>query len=397
MYGGHLKHKRFHEIFFIIIRWVASPFIRLKCAFKFDVIPSEAGKPVIVVCNHVTDLDPALVGIAFKGHLYFVASEHVTRWGLASRLLQFFFAPIIRVKGKTDARVGMDVIRKVRKGSNVCIFAEGNRSFNGLTGPVFPATGKLVRSSGAGMVTFRLEGGYFTAPRWARKMRRGRMYGRLVGSYSAADIKAMSSDEINDIISRDIHEDAYERQRKNPIHYRGPALAEDIQTGLYLCPKCGQAGTLTSSGSRFSCACGLAGTYDELGMLTGQGFSFSTVTQWDAWQATQTQQLVSAAPQDGPICGCDGLQLYTVQSGVKATPAGTGRLALYTDRLVCGEHSFLLQQLSDLAIVSQRTLTFSTLDGRQFEIKSRVPYSALMFKRIYDFLTDKAHKNIETE
>ena len=60
----------------------------------------------------------------------------------------------------------MAVMRRLRKGGSVAIFAEGNRSFNGLTGDILPATGKLARSSGASLVTFRFSGGYLSSPRW---------------------------------------------------------------------------------------------------------------------------------------------------------------------------------------------------------------------------------------
>lgn len=38
----------------------------------------------IVLSNHVTDYDPLLVGVSFPGQMYFVASEHITRWDIAS-------------------------------------------------------------------------------------------------------------------------------------------------------------------------------------------------------------------------------------------------------------------------------------------------------------------------
>ena len=91
---------------------------------------------MLVVANHNMDYDPILVSMAFDDHLYFVASEHVFRWGLLSRLLVWAFAPIARMKGTADAQSAMQILRTLRKGRNVCLFAEGNRSFNGVTGPI---------------------------------------------------------------------------------------------------------------------------------------------------------------------------------------------------------------------------------------------------------------------
>lgn len=42
----------------------------------------------------------------------------------------------------------------------VCIFPEGNRSFNGLTGDILPTIGRVAGRCGMKLVTYRIEGGY---------------------------------------------------------------------------------------------------------------------------------------------------------------------------------------------------------------------------------------------
>lgn len=137
----------------------------------------------------------------------------------------------------------------------MCIFAEGDRTFNGVTGPFFTATAKLVRMTGAQLVTFRLEGGYFSSPRWSDTLRKGKFYGHEVNRYSPETLKAMSTEEIDACIARDLHEDAYARQRQSPVRYRGKRLAESLETALYFCPRCGGLGTLKSEGNPAHCTC----------------------------------------------------------------------------------------------------------------------------------------------
>ena len=47
---------------------------------------------------------------------------------------------------------------------NVCVFPEGNRTWDGVTAKFLPSIGKLARSSGASLVTYKLTGGYFASP-----------------------------------------------------------------------------------------------------------------------------------------------------------------------------------------------------------------------------------------
>ena len=84
--------------------------------------------PMLIVANHNADLDPVFLSMAFREHMYFVASEHIFRWGLWSKLIVALFDPISRSKGMTDARAALQILRRLKSGYNVCLFAEGNRS-----------------------------------------------------------------------------------------------------------------------------------------------------------------------------------------------------------------------------------------------------------------------------
>lgn len=77
----------------------------------------------------------------------------------------------------------------------------------------------------------------------------------------------MSVDEINEAIRRDIYINAYEQQKKDPHKYKGRALAEDLETILYLCPKCHAIGKTHSHDNEFSCECGYKMHINEYGFL----------------------------------------------------------------------------------------------------------------------------------
>jgi 1-acyl-sn-glycerol-3-phosphate acyltransferase/ribosomal protein S27AE len=403
--------ERFHLWVWRFLWFVALPVVR--GLFKYRCIGAAAkrassakfagyqeGIPALVVSNHTTDLDPLFVGCSFPGHLYFVASEHVFRMGFASALIRFFFSPVVFSKGSIDVRALRDILDRLRKGARVCLFAEGNRSFSGKTGKIDESTGKLVRLSGAALITYRLRGGYFSAPRWGRKMRRGPVWGEPVGFYPPETLKSMRAAEITALICRDIYEDAYETMRENPRPYRGKGLAENLETALYLCPRCGGIGTLRSREDRLYCGCGLTVRYDEYGALhpaIGDGEPvegekvFTTVRDWWFWQDKAVEKIAAAAGRE-PVCFDEGESLFEIRTDSEVRFLDQGRLSLGRGGLCCGETRFPLGDIPELAITGQRTLIFSAR-GKRYELKNDKPRSAAKYQRIFELLVRDSSEN----
>lgn len=382
---------RKHKIFWRVMRALVRPIARLWLGFTASPAP-DTRAPVLVLANHNTDYDPALVALSFRRQMYFVASEHIFRWGWISRVFAYLLAPIPLLKGGSDAHAAKAIFSALRMGQSICLFAEGNRSVDGLTAPISPATGMLAKA-GADLITYKIEGGYFTSPRWAKTTRRGRMYGHMVGHYPAAALKEMTAAEINEIIRRDLHEDAYALQAERPIPYRGKRRAEHLETALYLCPACGGVGALQSEGDRFFCACGLSVRYTETGFFEGERAPFHTVAEWYAWQIGQAASIIARAG-DGPIFSDPAQKLYSVDPCVNAALVATGTLSLTRKALCLGHFTFPLEAIRDLAIVGQMTLTFTLSDARHYEIKSDVPRSGYKYLHALDALRkESARKN----
>ena len=195
--------------------------------------------PCLLVSNHVSAWDPLIVAMSLKHkQLYYVASEHLFRMGLVSKALEYLVAPIPRRKASSGFETVKACLRRLKDGQSVGLFAEGEQSWDGRTAPIFPATGKLAKSSGATLITYRIEGAYLSLPRWGHGIRRGAVHGGVVNIYSPEQLKTMTAKEVTAAIQRDISEDAWERQRMRPVRYRGKNLAEGIERAIYLCPAC---------------------------------------------------------------------------------------------------------------------------------------------------------------
>jgi len=341
--------------------------------------------PSLIISNHNTNLDPALVALGFSRHIYFLTSEHALRNGFPSKVLKFVFEPISINKTHIDVTSVKEMIRRLKAGANVCLFAEGDRSFTGTTAPITLSTAKLAKVSGADLITFRIQGGFFTAPRWSKSRRKGRMSGEIVNKYSAAELSAMTDEQVHGAIERDIYEDAYQRQKEGPIRFCGENLAEHIETVLYLCPGCGRIGTIRSEGDRFFCNCGLSATYTETGFLEGKSLTFSTISEWGRWQERQLEVIVKNAG-DEPICSNEDQQLFEVRAAMDKVPAGTGTMCIDREAFHCAGKTFPLREITRFAVADKMTLLFALKNGVTYEVYSATPRSALVYREVFRIL-----------
>ena len=123
--GVFLEQK--HNFFYKLLLPVVKVFVKVKFGYKWEKA-KNLPENYIVLSNHVTDYDPLLVGVSFPKQMYFVASEHITRWGFAYNLLKYIMHPIIRYKGTVATATVIEILRKVRAGGSVAVFAEGVRT-----------------------------------------------------------------------------------------------------------------------------------------------------------------------------------------------------------------------------------------------------------------------------
>jgi 1-acyl-sn-glycerol-3-phosphate acyltransferase len=349
------RHNRIlNRLLVLLIR----PFLKVIFRFRFE--SQKLPGPALVICNHVTNFDPLLVSICFpKDHMHFVASEHLFRKGLLTRFLKYVFDPIPRRKGTTGADTAMACLRKLKQGRSVCLFAEGKCTWDGITAEIVPSTGRLARMSGVSLITCRLEGAYLTAPRWGKGIRPGKMGFRVVGTYSPETLRTMDGQQIEELIQRDIHENIWESQKTQPVRYRSRRRAENLQTVLYLCPRCRKAGNLTSKGKHLLCGCGAKWEYTEFGAFEPRE-PLENIAQWDAWQRRELARQL----QEGNVeLQDEQVTVYSLGDQHQETVLTTDTLILQDGVLRCGHLQWPLADIDALALVQSRNLMLSCGEG----------------------------------
>lgn len=365
-----------HKFFWKVLQPMAKVFVRIKFGYTCKQAEGLPDK-YIVLSNHTTDYDPLFVASSFKNQMYYVASEHVARWGFLSKLINYLVAPIVRYKGTTATVTVMEMLRKIRDGANVCMFAEGARSWDGMTDQFLPSTGKVVKSAKCGLVTYRIEGGYFVSPRWSTNLKRGRIYGTPVNIYTKEQLATMSVVEINEAIAKDLYEDAYKRQIESPVPYKGKDIAEGMENLLFICPECGGYDTFQSKGDTVSCKdCGLTFRYTEYGML--ENAPFKTMYDFAKWQTEEARKAIA----NNVTFKANHATLKTVVNHVEDM-VDEGVLTMSTEGITVGNTTIPMEQLQDLNMHGKRGIVFSTKDT-YYELIPDVGTCAYKFHLFFD-------------
>lgn len=395
------ENRRLHLLVWELLRLPLYLLLKLRLGYRYEKIDNPPG-PCFVVCNHTCNWDPLLVAAAFRRQMYFVAGDHLARMGFKSRLIRFLVSPIFRMKARTEARSAAEILHCIRAGYRVCIFPEGSCTWDGRTAAAYPGTGRLVRKCGVPLYIYRIEGGYFTMPRWTSFVRKGNLEGALAAQYSAAELAAMTDEEIDRLIAEHLVADGYAYEAAHPRMRKCRHRAESLEAALYLCPACGKPVTFRTKGDRIACpACGLALTLDEqMKFQTPDGDRppFSDIGEWVRWQKLRTEAIgpeLAHLPPDTPLTvDPDVLLLSCLPGAPKSRLLASGTLSLYPNRMEVAAKdgkvfSFPFSGLSDISVLMRCRLEFCYA-GTYYEVQPGSSlYSALKYAQLAGAMNKK--------
>ena len=134
-------------------------------------VPSRG--PAILAINHLSMLDPILVGAVMPRTVHFMAKEELFRYPLLGWLLRRFHAFPVR-RGQADREALSRALAVLKAGEVVGIFPEGTRSPDGQLLPLQGGTAFLALKSGAAVIPVAIAGTHRAMPRgalWPRRTR----------------------------------------------------------------------------------------------------------------------------------------------------------------------------------------------------------------------------------
>ncbi|MCS7208112.1 MAG: 1-acyl-sn-glycerol-3-phosphate acyltransferase [Fimbriimonadales bacterium] len=159
---------RLYRAGWVLVRGFARLVWRLEVAGA-ERVPLQGG--LIVAPNHLSLLDPPIIGCACPRELRYLAKAELFHYGLFTRLIRRLGAfPVER--GTADVRAIKTALQQLQEGRAVLIFIEGTRGDGKQLLPPTPGVTLLARQSGAPVVPTAIVGSERAWPKGAKLPRR---------------------------------------------------------------------------------------------------------------------------------------------------------------------------------------------------------------------------------
>lgn len=278
-----------HAVFTPILKCFLYPYTALRYSIKVDRFKAQGKRNYLILMNHQTPFDQFFVGMAFRGPIYFLATEDIFSLGWVSRLIQYLVEPIPIKKQTTDLKAVMNCLRVAREGGSVALAPEGNRTYSGRTEYMKSSIVGMAKKMKLPIALFRIEGGYGMQPRWSDVIRRGKMRAYVGQVIEPEDYQNMTDAELFDMIQKGLFVD--EAKLDGKFYHKN--LAEYMERAVYVCPFCGLA-EFESHEDIVKCkSCGREIRYLPTKELQGVGFDFPFpfVGHWYDYQKQFVNQL----------------------------------------------------------------------------------------------------------
>ncbi len=224
-----LVKRIWHSIARILCTGILCTLYRVR-AYGMKHVPHKG--PVIILCNHQCYLDPIFVQSWVRRNFHFIARQTLWNSKLLGAVLNTLYVVPIK-QGQGDIAAMRTIIAKLKAGNAVCLFPEGERTFDGRISDMKAGFGLISRKSGAGVVPAVLEGAFECWPRTKKFPKPGKVVVRFGEIITTAEIKRLGDREFAKFLTRrlrQMHNELRLKMGKQPFDY--PEDARDTVVGV---------------------------------------------------------------------------------------------------------------------------------------------------------------------
>lgn len=373
-----------HRIIWSLAFLVLWPYTRIKYRVKIKRFREKQKRQYMVLFNHQTALDQFIVGAAFRGPVYYVASEDLFSNGWVSRLLEWAIAPIPIKKQATDARAVLNCMRVMKEGGTLALAPEGNRTYSGKTEYIKPAIVGLVRTLKMPLVLYRIEGGYGVHPRWSDVIRRGKIRAFVSKVVEYEEYSKMSDDELYTLIL----EGLYVNEGCVDTPYKKKRLAEYLERAYYVCPDCGLSEFVSNKDLVTCKKCGKTARY--LPDKTMQGvdceWPFRFTTEWYDYQSNFINHLDVTQFTEQPLYTDKAIFSEVKLYDRKYPISRDATICLYGDKITvqAGKENFVFpfETVSTVSVLGKNKVNIY-FDGKLYQLKGEKRFNGVKYVQLF--------------
>jgi len=374
-----------HSVVRNILYFSLGIYSRIKYGIKISRFKEQKKKtPYLILLNHQTPFDQFFVGMAFKGPVYYLATEDIFSNGWVSSLIKYLVAPIPIKKQTTDVRAVLNCMKVSKEGGTIAIAPEGNRTYSGRTEYMSPSIAPLAKKLKMPIALYRIEGGYGVQPRWSDVIRKGKMKGYVSRVIEPEEYASMTDDELFTIIKEGLYVD----EAVADGEFRHKKCAEYLERAIYVCPFCGLS-EFESHGDIVECKkCNRKTRYSSKKELVGIDFDFpfGFVADWYDYQKDYINKLDVTTYTEDPLYHDEASISEVIPCQRKELIADNAKISLYGNRvqIITDKETFLFDfdSTSSVAVLGRNKLNIYH-GNKIYQLKGGKRFNALKYVHIY--------------
>ncbi len=372
-----------HKVFHFFFRRPVYLLFRIKYGFRAKKYKLPKG-PHLILFNHVSNFDPIFVGVSLTRPVYYIANEDLFNIPFWSKVLNYLVAPIPKQKSMRDTTTIRTSLKVIKEGGNIGVAPEGNRNYSGTLNHIDMAIVKFAKLLKVPVVLYTISGAFGVNPRFAVDIRKGKQFGKVAKIISVEEVKAMSNEELLDLIYQVLDVD----DSTLGLDYKGKNLAEHLESVFYVCPVCNDFHTIYSKVNEIGCHnCDFKAEYTTklLFETNDERFKFKNIKEYYRFQDDYIRQydFKSLSYEDNEI------MILEANANEKRKELFKGKLLINKDKLVISnelEHKeFLLSEISSLAVVYHNTIIVN-LESEKYHLVGSPKFNALKYIHLFTLL-----------
>ena len=370
------RHRVVRDLAFKVLR----PYSCWRYGITVEPFREQGDRQYLIMMNHQTVFDQFFVGMAFRGPVYYIATEDLFSNGWVSHLIRYLVEPIPIKKQTTDLKAVKNCLQVAKEGGTIALAPEGNRTYSGKTEYIKPSIVKLARALKLPLAFFRIEDGYGIQPRWSDVLRKGKMRAGVSRVVEPEEYAALSDEELYALIQRELY--VNEASVSGTFYHKN--CAEYLERAVYVCPYCGLS-VFESHGDTVTCkTCGRQVRYLPTKEFEGIGFAFPFrfVGDWYAYQCDFLNALDPAQYLETPMY-CDTANMSEVVLDRRKQPLRqNAALALYGDRITVDDLVFPFRETAAVTVLGRNKLNIY-FDEKVYQFKGDKRFNALKYVNLY--------------